>query len=400
MTLLKSLDLFSGVGGITRALEGIAEPKGYCEIKPESQRVLLARMRDGGLPEAPIFDDVTKLTLANPLVAHKMGTHIDLLACGWPCQDLSPMGLRKGMRKGTRSGLISEVYRLTDELKPSALLLENVPEVLNNGFDRMIDSFVRERGYEMRWVVVPASSVGAPHHRKRFFCLVMRPGWRPKFSGLDKYKTSSWAKEPPRMVVEHVPDRVRRVEQMGNSVVPDCVRAAFITLVRGFDAVPSRKLLRKTKSLQVTDVDMTLVERVTLKEQAPKWGCARVVDGKVQIFAVKQIPKMRVPDLKLVLDPKKFVRRRSTTTNTRGFISERIRKPLALSTWSTPRLISGSSNILTERTSRDLPTQVRFEVKTPERLRAGRISPQFAAFMMGYPLNWTRVSARTKKARP
>ena len=55
--LLKSLDLFSGIGGITHALRGIAEPVAYCDIEPNSRAVLEANMRRGNLPRAPIAHD-------------------------------------------------------------------------------------------------------------------------------------------------------------------------------------------------------------------------------------------------------------------------------------------------------------------------------------------------------
>ena len=38
-TMIKSLDLFSGIGGLTHALHGIAEPVAYCDIEPEARAV-------------------------------------------------------------------------------------------------------------------------------------------------------------------------------------------------------------------------------------------------------------------------------------------------------------------------------------------------------------------------
>ena len=164
--MLLSLDLFSGVGGMTLALHGIAEPVAYCEIDRHAQHVLMARMQDGSLPMAPIYDDVRTLTQQE-----LSSTHIDIIVGGWPCQDLSPFGLRKGLQSGTRSGLVSEVSllkkikkKLADELKPKAIFLENVPAILGNGMDQLIREFVRKRGYEMRWAVIPASSWG--HHTR------------------------------------------------------------------------------------------------------------------------------------------------------------------------------------------------------------------------------------------
>ena len=44
---MRSLDLFTGIGGLTLALRDFAEPALYCEIDPFCRSVLTARMRDG-----------------------------------------------------------------------------------------------------------------------------------------------------------------------------------------------------------------------------------------------------------------------------------------------------------------------------------------------------------------
>lgn len=403
--MLTSLDLFSGVGGITLALKDIAEPVGYCEIKPESRSVLLNRMADGKLPAAPIHIDVTKLQKKD-----LEGRKVDMIAGGWPCQDLSSMGLRKGLRMGTRSGLIREVYRLTDLLKPKALFLENVPDILNNGIQTIIDAFVAKRGYEMRWVVVPASAVGAHHNRKRFFCLLYRPTWRPMFHEVNKsYKPFRFAAEPPRMILPtdaNACRRTARVEMMGNSVVPDAVRAAFITLMSGFKETPTRKLLKDTKSLILQRVDPGIMERVPRRTpKYPRWGMASGIGGKVSVFRVKKefVPDMRTPDLDLVLDPTVYGppmgSRRKKHPGMRGFVSPRVRDPVSLKSWATPRLIAGASNVLTERTVRDLPSQVRYERRTPDNLRQGQIHPRFTEWLMGYPRDWTKLCTLKKTAR-
>ena len=38
--MIKSLDLFSGIGGMTLALKGIADPLAYCEVSSEPQKCL------------------------------------------------------------------------------------------------------------------------------------------------------------------------------------------------------------------------------------------------------------------------------------------------------------------------------------------------------------------------
>lgn len=63
---------------------------------------------------------------------------VDILTFGFPCQDLSIAGKKKGL-EGTRSGLFNEVIRLIKEMKkpPRFLICENVKHLLkiNNGED-------------------------------------------------------------------------------------------------------------------------------------------------------------------------------------------------------------------------------------------------------------------------
>lgn len=60
--MLYGLDLFSGYGGITLGLSQWVRPIAYCEIEPYAQAILLSRMADKKIPEAPIFGDVAKLS--------------------------------------------------------------------------------------------------------------------------------------------------------------------------------------------------------------------------------------------------------------------------------------------------------------------------------------------------
>lgn len=62
---------------------------------------------------------------------------LDLFTFGWPCQDNSIAGKRKGQSGGTRSGLLNEAVRVIDIFKPRHFIAENVPGLLsvNKGID-------------------------------------------------------------------------------------------------------------------------------------------------------------------------------------------------------------------------------------------------------------------------
>jgi DNA (cytosine-5)-methyltransferase 1 len=69
-------------------------------------------------------------------------TDLDLFTFGWPCQDNSIAGKRKGQQSGTRSGLLYEAVNIIDKFKPRNFVAENVAGLLsvNKGID-IIESF-------------------------------------------------------------------------------------------------------------------------------------------------------------------------------------------------------------------------------------------------------------------
>jgi site-specific DNA-cytosine methylase len=107
-------------------------------------------------PSIPIFEDITTLTDPPP---------VDMLAGGFPCQDVSAAGRREGIN-GSRSGLWSEFHRLIREIRPRYVFVENVPGLLVRGMDRVLGD-LSTIGYDAEWRIVSAADVGAPHLRKR-----------------------------------------------------------------------------------------------------------------------------------------------------------------------------------------------------------------------------------------
>lgn len=162
---MRCLDLFSGIGGMALGLEraGI-KAAAFCEIEPFPQKVLRKHW-----PDVPIYSDVTKLTrevlYADGVI--RDGAPIDLIAGGFPCQDLSYAGKGAGI-EGARSGLWSEFHRLICEIRPRFVLVENVSALLARGLDRVLGDLAAS-GYDAEWDCVPASAVGAPHRRDRLF---------------------------------------------------------------------------------------------------------------------------------------------------------------------------------------------------------------------------------------
>ncbi len=145
---MNGLDLFSGIGGITKALEGYVKPVAYCENDRYAQAVLLSRMGSGDLPYAPIWDDIRTLG------ADEISGYPEIIYGGFPCQDISIAGRGAGLA-GKRSGLFFEILRLAKEVKPKFIFLENVPNIRTKGLQIVVRELA-DIGYDCRWFALPA----------------------------------------------------------------------------------------------------------------------------------------------------------------------------------------------------------------------------------------------------
>ena len=169
--MINGLDLFSGIGGVSLALKRWVKPVAYCEIDRYAQSVLLARMSEGLLPKAPIWDDITTLRGADL-------PEIDMVYGGFPCQDISVAGAGAGLA-GERSGLFFEICRMVKEVHPRFVFLENVPAIRTRGLREVLRALT-DLGYDCRWTCVSAAEVGALHLRKRWFLLAYANGERSR----------------------------------------------------------------------------------------------------------------------------------------------------------------------------------------------------------------------------
>ena len=240
---LNTFHLFAGAGGgiLADLLLG-HNPIGACEIEPYPRDVLLARQRDGILPNFPIWDDVCTLD-GTPW----RGT-VDVLCGGFPCQDISAAGKGAGIT-GERSGLWKEYARLIGEMRPRFVFAENSPLLRTRGLGVVLEDLAA-LGYNARWGVLGARDVGAPHKRDRIWVLAYsecqrQSGQRGAKGRLHKeahrygkagwtFNDSGWSSEPIVGRVAHgVANRVDRLKAIGNGQVPMCAAMAFSILSEG-----------------------------------------------------------------------------------------------------------------------------------------------------------------------
>ena len=231
---LTVLDLFSGAGGMSLGLErtGHFHTVAFCEIEPFPRAVLHKHW-----PEAPIFHDVTTadFTSVGP---------VDLVAAGFPCQDISFAGKGAGL-SGERSGLFWHILRSALLVGRPRLLLENVAGLLRRGLSDVLGALATF-GYDAEWHCIPASAVGAPHKRDRIWIIAnpqrdQQPRQEPRigaFGRMGRLKQSvAWNRgwentlSTLRGMGDGLPRSVDRTDCIRNAVVPQVVTEIGWTLV-------------------------------------------------------------------------------------------------------------------------------------------------------------------------
>ena len=230
--------------------------------------------------------------------------------------------------------------------------------------------------------------MGAPHTRRRWFCLATRRGesWPPaQKEAAAGAETTLWnargrrARDEfpwevsgiPRMVDRRDPHGRERLRQLGNMCVPQCAAAAFRTLAEGL-----------TDSSRTHDRSG---RRPDNSHRLPRWGRMSAAGGVTA--CENPLPPCRT-NLNLLLLPERGVVR-SHSRRRHPLLSEPARKRL----WATPRAgglnREGSPGIgsLTCRTKQDLSTQLFHERGT--RVQGRQENPDYVEWMMGLPEAWT-----------
>ena len=154
---MKSVGLFAGIGGIENGFNTFGvESLLLCEIMPEAQSVLHTHFK-----EASIYNDVRSLESIPTC---------DILCAGFPCQNISIAGDKKGMG-GRESSLVTEIFRLLKTNKPNFIVIENVANIISLHKGEIL-TFVTTKlsalGYSWAYRLIDPRSFGIPQRRPRF----------------------------------------------------------------------------------------------------------------------------------------------------------------------------------------------------------------------------------------
>jgi DNA (cytosine-5)-methyltransferase 1 len=168
---VNELALCAGNGGMSLGLRlAVPEARAVCMVEREGFACadLVRKMQAGRLDQAPIFSDVADFD------GRAWRGKVDIVTAGAPCQPFSAAGDQRGV--SDERWLWPDIERILGECEPRWVFLENVPGVVQHGLARVLHGLAH-LGFDAEWCLFSASSVGAPHIRKRFF-LLASPGGR------------------------------------------------------------------------------------------------------------------------------------------------------------------------------------------------------------------------------
>jgi DNA (cytosine-5)-methyltransferase 1 len=181
---LSFLDLFAGIGGFALATR-LADLKFQHHLFSEIE-ANACKIYKKNFPQAVGLGDIREIK--GQEIKHKHPGDW-LVTGGFPCQDISEAGKRRGLN-AHRSSLWWEMWRVIGELRPRYAIIENVPPLCGKGLDRVLCGFA-EIGYDAEWEILSAGEAGAPHKRERIW-IVAYPhsdGCRDRPDSRDQDKT-------------------------------------------------------------------------------------------------------------------------------------------------------------------------------------------------------------------
>lgn len=226
-----AVDLFCGAGGLS---QGVRDA-GFDLLAAADHDPDACATYRLNFPGTVVIDgDLTKREKHAAVVDAVGPERLDLLAGGPPCQAFSQMRNHDRIIDDPRNRLYREFVRLLDELRPRALLLENVPgmdQMRGGAFRRQIEADLSLGGeYTVTSGVLDAADFGVPQRRPRLVFLGVENGLTPelpKGTGVSQHLRTPPSGEPGATVTQD------RQDWLGILGDPDDLRA--VTVAQAID---------------------------------------------------------------------------------------------------------------------------------------------------------------------
>lgn len=183
------LDLFAGCGGISLGFSAAGfSIAGAVEFDPDAA-ASHGRNFHNGTHVHSIARDITKTSpdhLAKELRVGPTAEAFDVLVGGPPCQAFARVGRPKlrevdrhaeAFKHDPRAQLYIDYLRYVESFAPLAVVVENVPDVLNHGGQNIAEEIaevLESKGYVCRYTLLNAAFYGVPQMRERMILVAYR----------------------------------------------------------------------------------------------------------------------------------------------------------------------------------------------------------------------------------
>lgn len=183
------LDLFAGCGGLSLGFHAAGfDIRAAIEFDTDAAASHGLNFHSGDVAHSKARDiTVTHPEdLAGELELGPVPMAFDVIVGGPPCQAFARVGRPKlreidehpeAFRHDPRARLYQEYLRYVEAFDPLAVLIENVPDVLNHGGQNIAEEIcevLEKRGYICRYTLLNAAFYGVPQMRERMFLVAYR----------------------------------------------------------------------------------------------------------------------------------------------------------------------------------------------------------------------------------
>ena len=170
----KVLDLFCGCGGLSEGfrLAGYDIVMGI-DINEPAIRTYNYNFGEG----KGVCCDLLNYDESQIVHSRAMKEKVDVIIGGPPCQGFSAANRWNDTTLDVRNKLFFEYVKFVDLLKPKAIVIENVRQILtqNNGYAcKKIYEIFESRGYTVNHCVLNAEEYGVPQKRRRNFFVILK----------------------------------------------------------------------------------------------------------------------------------------------------------------------------------------------------------------------------------
>jgi DNA (cytosine-5)-methyltransferase 1 len=117
---------------------------------------------------------------------------VEIVAGGLPCPPFSVAGKQLG--HNDERNLFPAMLRIVDQVRPQAVMIENVRGILEPMFDdyrREIASELKKHGYQTGWKLLNASDFGVPQLRPRVLFIALRSPFSDHFAWPDASRVTA-----------------------------------------------------------------------------------------------------------------------------------------------------------------------------------------------------------------